>query len=165
MVDIMMTLAIFPNCFVFIGKKELASFPLFGYFYRRTNLLVDRKSLKSRKEVFVKAAQKIDEGIGLCIYPEGGVPGEDVLLGNFKSGAFRLAVEKQIPIVPVTFPDNKRHLPYDFSKGSPGILRAVVHEFIYPNAHTMEEEQRLKTICYETLKNELETTTESIVKI
>ncbi len=154
--DIMMTLAIFPNCFMFIGKKELKMFPLFGYFYKRTNLLVDRKSLKSRKEVFKKAAQKIDEGISLCIYPEGRVPNEGLILGVFKNGAFKLAVEKQIPIIPVTFLDNKRHLPNDFSKGSPGILRTIVHEFIYPQEKTAREALKMKKICYETLKREIE---------
>lgn len=157
MIDIMMTLAMFPNCFLFIGKRELAKLPLFGYFYKRTNLLVDRTSLRSRKQVFERGAERIDQGQGLCIYPEGGVPAESVVLGKFKSGAFRLAVEKGISIIPVTFLNNKRHLPYNFNKGYPGILKAIVHPFLKPLENKDSEIDRLKDECYnlifETLNN------------
>lgn len=156
MIDIMMTLALFPNCFLFIGKKELAKIPLFGYFYRKTNLLVDRKSPRSRKDVFERAASKLDEGVGLCIFPEGGVPKEEITLAPFKNGAFKLAAEKRLPIIPVTFPDNKRHLPFDFSKGSPGVLRAVIHPFIEPQGEGPAEVERLKNECYATLRAGLE---------
>lgn len=147
MVDIMMTFALFPNCFLFIGKKELAKMPLFGYFYKRTNLLVDRQNLRSRKDVLDRAAKKVDEGIGICIYPEGGVPSEEVELAPFKQGAFRLSVEKGLTIIPVTYPDNKRHLPFVFTKGYPGVLRAVIHPFISPQGDGPEEMDRLKKEC------------------
>lgn len=157
MIDIMMTLALFPNCFLFIGKKELAKFPLFGYFYKKTNLLVDRKSMRSRKTVFDRAGKKIDEGYGLCIYPEGGVPDTDVDLAPFKSGAFRLAVEKGIAIIPVSYPDNKRHLPFEWSKGGPGVLRAIVHPFIVPKGDEEGEVERLMEKCYEAIASGLST--------
>lgn len=147
MVDIMMTLAIFPNCFLFIGKKELARLPVFGYFYRRTNLLVDRGSISSKRSVLARGAAKIESGIGLCIYPEGGIPDAHIELAPFKNGAFKLSAEKGVTIIPVTFPDNKRHLPYDFSRGYPGILRAIVHPFITPENDGSDEVERLKAEC------------------
>lgn len=121
--------------------------PLFGYFYKKTNLLVDRSSMRSRKTVFDRAAVKIDEGYGLCIYPEGGVPEPDVELAPFKTGAFRLAVDKGITIIPVSYPDNKKHLPFDFTKGGPGLLRAIVHPFLEPKSNDAEEVQRLMEDC------------------
>ncbi|WP_417609580.1 lysophospholipid acyltransferase family protein [Owenweeksia hongkongensis] len=162
MIDIMMTLALFPNCFLFIGKKELAKFPLFGYFYKKTNLLVDRKSMRSRKTVFDRAAVKIDEGYGLCIFPEGGVPDTDVVLAPFKTGAFRLAVNKQITIIPVSFLDNKKHLPFDFAKGGPGILRAVVHPFIVPNSAEEHEVEILMEKCREAILSGLSVSENSL---
>ncbi len=156
MMDIMMTLAVFPNCFLFIGKKELTKLPLFGYFYRKTNLLVDRSSLRSRRDVFDRAARKVDEGLGLCIYPEGGVPKEDVLLAPFKNGAFKLSVEKSVPIIPVAYPDNKRHFPFSFTKGYPGVCRAIVHPFLVPREKTEAEIFRLKESCYDTLLQSLQ---------
>lgn len=121
--------------------------PLFGYFYKKTNLLVDRKSMRSRKTVFDRAAVKIEEGYGLCIYPEGGVPEPGVELAPFKTGAFRLAADKQITIIPVSYPDSKKHLPFDFAKGGPGILRAIVHPFIVPGHNVEGEVERLMDAC------------------
>ncbi len=155
MADIMMTLALFPNCFLFIGKKELTKLPLFGYFYKRTNILVDRKSLSSRKDVFLRAGQKLDEGIGVCIYPEGGVPKENIVLAPFKAGAFKLAVEKKISIIPITYLDNKRHLPFTFAKGFPGQVRAIVHPFLDAKSESNDEVGRLREDCYKIIHSAL----------
>ena len=131
MTDIMLMLAVVRNPFVFVGKKELSKIPLFGFFYKRTCILVDRNSSKSRGEVFMRAQKRLNQGLSICIFPEGGVPhDESVLLDEFKDGAFRLAIEHQIPIVPITFPDNKKRFSYTFFSGSPGLMRAKVHRFI-----------------------------------
>jgi 1-acyl-sn-glycerol-3-phosphate acyltransferase len=48
----------------------------------------------------VLIAQKNQSRLSICIFPEGGVPDdESILLDTFKDGAFRLAIEHQIPIV------------------------------------------------------------------
>ena len=128
MVDIMLMLAVVKNPFVFVGKQELAKIPLFGFFYKRTCILVDRGCSKSRLEVFNQAQKRINRGLSVCIFPEGGVPNdESIVLDTFKDGAFRLAIEHQIPIVPITFGDNKKRFSYTFFSGSPGIMRVKVH--------------------------------------
>lgn len=127
MLDIPLNMVLVPRPFLFIGKVELAKLPLFGFFYRRTNILVDRSSMRSRKEALEKAAMKLDEGYSMCIYPEGGVPAHDVPLGKFKEGAFRLATEKQIPLLPITFVDNKLAYPYRWNLGGPRLLRCTIH--------------------------------------
>lgn len=153
--DILLMLALFPNCFLFIGKKELTKFPLFGYFYKRTNILVDRKSLRSRRDVFDRAGLKIDDGIGVCIYPEGGVPKKRPLLGEFKNGAFKLSVEKNVEIIPITFFDNDKRLPFTFAKGGPGVLRTRIHKFISPDPKGNDEINRLKNECFKTIHEAL----------
>lgn len=157
MVDIMLTLAVFPNPFLFIGKKELASMPLFGYFYKRTNILVDRSSLSSRKQVFQKSADKLDEGLGLCIYPEGLAPREEITLAPFKMGAFRLAASKGVTIIPATYLDCKTKFPFNFFKGYPGRLRVVVHPFLKPRENNPAEAERLKEECYRLILQPLQT--------
>ena len=158
MIDIMLTLALFDNCFVFIGKKELASLPLFGYFCRKTNLLVDRRSLSSRKAVMDKARRKLEEDIGLCVFPEGGVPEDsDETLARFKNGAFVLAAEYNLPVIPVSYPDNKKHFPFNWWKGYPGFLRAHVHSFILPRENTKAEVDRMREECYQTILQTLQT--------
>lgn len=130
MADIMLMLAVVKNPFVFVGKKELAKIPLFGFFYKRTSILVDRDSAKSRYDVYEQAQRRLNQGLSICIFPEGKVPEEHILLDEFKDGAFRLAIEHQIPIVPMTFLDNKERFSYTFFSGSPGIMRVKMHDFI-----------------------------------
>jgi 1-acyl-sn-glycerol-3-phosphate acyltransferase len=131
MTDIMLMLAAVKNPFVFVGKMSLAKIPLFGFFYKRTSILVDRSSSKSKMEVFNEAQKRINRGLSICIFPEGGVPqDESILLDTFKDGAFRLAVEHELPIVPLVFPDNKKRLSYTFYSGSPGLLRVKILPYV-----------------------------------
>ena len=151
MADIMLMLAITRNPFVFVGKVELVKIPLFGFFYKRTCILVDRKSSKSRMEVFNRAQKRLEQGLSICIFPEGGVPeDESILLDDFKDGAFRLAIEHQIPIVPITFADNKKRFSYRFLSGSPGIMRVKMHRFIETAGCNIEDKKDLKHIKQQT---------------
>ena len=143
MVDIMLMLVSVKNPFVFVGKKELAKIPLFGFFYKRTCILVDRSSAKSRQAVFLRAQKRLKQGLSICIFPEGGVPEEHVVLDSFKDGAFRLAINHQIPIVPMTFCDNKKRFSYTFFSGGPGRMRARIHEFLSTESLTIEDTKAL----------------------
>jgi len=145
MTDIMLMLAITKNPFVFVGKKELAKIPIFGFFYKRSCILVDRNSSRSRFEVFEQAQKRLSQGLSVCIFPEGGVTeDESVLLDEFKDGAFRLAIDHQIPVVPMTFADNKKRFSFTFFSGSPGIMRAKVHKFIPTQGLTHDDKKDLK---------------------
>jgi 1-acyl-sn-glycerol-3-phosphate acyltransferase len=143
MTDIMLMLVAIKNPFVFVGKKELAKFPLFGFFYKRTCILVDRSNPKSRQAVFKSAQRRLNQGLSICIFPEGGVPEEHIELDSFKDGAFRLAVNHKIPVVPLTFLDNKRRFSYTFFSGSPGRMRAIIHPFIKTENLSVENTKQL----------------------
>lgn len=156
MVDIMLMLAIIKNPFVFVGKKELAKIPLFGFFYKRTCILVDRGCVKSRRDVFEAAQQRINRGLSVCIFPEGGVPDDEtIVLDHFKDGAFRLALEHQIPIVPITFPDNKKRFSFTFLSGSPGQMRAYLHQAIATNGLGQESKKLIKEKVHQTILHQL----------
>lgn len=155
MIDIMLMLSINENPFVFVGKKELAKIPLFGFFYKRTCILVDRTSSKSRMEVFERAQKRLNQRMSICIFPEGGVPDERILLDEFKDGAFRLAIEHEIPVVPMTFYDNKKRFSYTFFSGSPGILRAKVHHFFETKNKPADYKKNLKSEVRALILNEL----------
>jgi len=147
MMDIMLMLAIMPNPFVFVGKQELVKIPIFGFFYKRTCILVDRNSTKSRKAVFDRAQKRLNQGLSICIYPEGGVSeDQSILLDAFKDGAFRLAIDHQIPIIPMSLPDNKAHFPYVFFAGKPGLLRVQIHPFISTQGLSLSGKDDLKQL-------------------
>lgn len=145
MMDIMMMLYLAKSPFVFVGKKELARMPIFGYFYKRTCILVDRANVKSRHAVFNECQRRIQQGNSICIFPEGGIPDDtSIVLDTFKDGAFRLAIEHQMPIVPISFPDNKKKFSYVFFSGYPGILRAFIHPVEQTKGLQLNNKQQLK---------------------
>ena len=158
MMDIMLMLSVIKQPFVFIGKKELGRIPVFGFFYRRTCILVDRTKQKSRMEAFEEAQRRLKQENSVCIFPEGGVPDDQsIILDEFKDGAFRLAIEHQIPIVPITFHDNKKRFSYKTFSGGPGTLRVKIHHFIDTKklALTCRKDLKLQTrkIILEELKD------------
>ncbi len=157
MADIMLMLVSVKNPFVFVGKKELAKIPLFGFFYKRTCILVDRSSPESRKAVFLRAQRRLKSGLSICIFPEGGVPDDlSVVLDEFKDGAFRLAINHKIPIVPITFLDNKKRWSYTFFSGSPGKMRCIIHKFIETSKLSTDDTKELNKEARNIILNELE---------
>ncbi|WP_340201189.1 lysophospholipid acyltransferase family protein [Ascidiimonas sp. W6] len=156
MTDIMLMLRTSHNPFVFVGKKELAKIPLFGLFYKRVCIMVDRTSAKSRTAVYKRAQARLNSGLSICIFPEGGVPDdESILLDEFRDGAFRLAIEYQIPVVPISFADNKKRFPFRFFGGSMGKMRVQVHHFLPTKGMKIENKTVLKEQAYTVIKNQL----------
>ena len=157
MMDILLMLHLAKSPFVFVGKAELAKIPLFGFFYKRTCILVDRGNARSRKLVFDQAQRRLSQGFSICIFPEGGVPNDlSLVLDTFKDGAFRLAIDHHLPIVPVTFYDNKKRFPYTFLKGMPGVLRAKVHYFIPTDMMVQEDRKDLRERTRDVILKELQ---------
>lgn len=156
MADIMLMLYVTKNPFVFVGKQELAKIPLFGFFYKRTCILVDRNNARSRLEVFQQAEEKLQRGLSVCIFPEGGVPDESMVLDTFKDGAFRLAIEHNIPIAPMTFHDNKKRFSFTLLSGGPGRMRVKIHNVIPTKLLEMEDRRMLKLQTREIILNELQ---------
>lgn len=156
MIDIMMMLVIIKQPFIFVGKRELAKIPIFGFFYRKTNITVDRNCVKSKQDVVNEARRRLDMGMSICIFPEGGVPADRSLtLDTFKDGAFRLAIAHHIPIVPITFYDNKKRFSYKFVSGSPGKLRVKIHEFISTKGMQPGDRRDLRNQTREVIFQEL----------
>jgi 1-acyl-sn-glycerol-3-phosphate acyltransferase len=152
----MVMLSIAKNPFVFVGKKELAKIPVFGFFYKRTCIIVDRNNSRSKKEVFEEARRRLSKGLDVCIFPEGLVPDdESIVLSEFKKGAFRLAIEHQIPVVPLSFMDSKKRFSYTFFSGKPGQLQVKVHPFIQTQGLTLKNKDSIKNKTFELIRSGL----------
>ena len=160
LLDPFVLIALSKKPIVFVGKKELSKIPIFGFFYRRTVIMVDRSSFKSRKAVFEIAKKRLRNGVSMAIFPEGLVPTEDVVLAPFKKGAFSLAIEFQIPIIPQVYYDCKRFFSWDFFKGRPGVLRVHQHDFIETKGMSSKQDMdALKNKTFHILYNDLENDT------
>jgi 1-acyl-sn-glycerol-3-phosphate acyltransferase len=145
---------------IFVGKTGIERIPLFGHMYGRLHITVDRKKLKSRYESIKRSLEAIDEGKNLVIFPEGGMTSEkEPTMAKFKDGAFRIAIEKQIAIVPVTIPYNWIILPPDQFLLRWHKLKVVFHEPLETKGMTLADvdtlKQRLFTIIDRELKQHL----------
>ncbi len=143
------------NPIVFVGKKELVKIPIFGFFYKRVVIMVDRSSPKSRKRVFEMAKKRLQGGTSIGIFPEGLVPSKDVVLAPFKKGAFSLAIEYQIPVVPQTYYDGKRLFSWNFLKGGLGTFRVKQHKFIDTRGVKISDVEKIKENTFQAIYNEL----------
>src|SRR6266545_7169186 len=109
--------AVFPRRTVSAGKREIGKIPIFGWFYRLSgNLIIDRGDARQARDSLQAAAEAMRaERIAVWFMPEGHRNTAAELL-PFKSGAFRLAVAAQAPIIPIVaepltvIADTKRRL-------------------------------------------------------
>lgn len=156
--DIIASYLVVPNYFVFMGKQELDKAPLFRIFFREMNILVDRSSNIGSHRAFMRAGADIDKGDSVFLFPEGTISSFGKLRG-FKNGAFKLAIEKQVPIVPVTFLNNWKLLQnggFFKAHGRPGISRVVVHEPVSTLGMTEKDLVSLRTKVCDIMQAELE---------
>ncbi len=83
-----------------LAKVEMSKIPLFGYIYKAGSILVTRQELKSRKESITKMLEVLNNGLHLCLYPEGTRNKTNEPIARFYDGAFKIAIEAQKPIIP-----------------------------------------------------------------
>lgn len=150
-------LGFLPINFVFVGKSELGRIPMFGYMFRKLHVTVNRKSMKDRYQALQKSMKAVDEGHSLVMFPEGGVMSEEPpKMARFKEGPFRVAIEKQIPVIPVTIPYNWLILPDDDSfLLYPQTCYVVVHEAIPTKGLTIDDLPALRDRVYAIIDQEL----------
>ncbi|WP_425390191.1 lysophospholipid acyltransferase family protein [Ekhidna sp.] len=150
-------LGLFPLPFKFVGKSSLARIPIFGYMYRTLHITVNRSSYRSRARSLVKAREAIADGFNLGFFPEGGIRlTEYPNMVDFKDGAFKLSVENNIPIVPVTLPDNYLILPDDdLFNIRRKKCRITYHEPIWPNGDTENDVKQLREEVFRVIQSGL----------
>ncbi|MEM7160821.1 MAG: lysophospholipid acyltransferase family protein [Bacteroidota bacterium] len=146
--DIVYMYRVIKTHYKFMAKAELSSWPLFGIFFKmKSDIAVHRRNKQLAGQALVEADQSIKEGISIAFFAEGTIPMNTPQLGAFKNGAFKIAIENQVPIVPITFLSNWRRMgePMVFtSKGSPGLCRAVIHDAIPTKGLMMDEMTELR---------------------
>ncbi|MFT6064996.1 MAG: 1-acyl-sn-glycerol-3-phosphate acyltransferase [Paraglaciecola sp.] len=155
MMDPFVLISLSKNPIVFVGKMEFVKIPIFGFFYKRVVIMVDRSNPESRKKVYEMAKKKLKNGTSMAIFPEGLVPTENIVLAPFKNGAFSLAIEFDIPIVPQIYYDCKRLFSWDFFKGSPGVFRIHQHKFIETTGLTKDDVFALRQQTFQLIEADL----------
>ena len=142
--------------FKFIGKMQVNEIPVLGYIFKNLHIMVDRDSKDSRRQTYIDSFQSIDEGYSIGIFPEGGIETEKVpRLAPFKNGAFAMALEKQVPILPVSLIG-----AYKIMKGSFFIswspCEIICHKPIPTDGYTKNDIEKFKDKCFKILQKELD---------
>ncbi|KAF8933874.1 1-acylglycerol-3-phosphate O-acyltransferase [Haplosporangium gracile] len=117
--DMMVLGRVFPKHCVVMAKKELLYFPFLGVFMKLSNaIFIDRKNHKKAIESTIQAVADMKKhNSGIWIFPEGTRSRLDKAdLLPFKKGAFHLAIQAQLPILPI-ISEGYSHI-YDSSKRS-----------------------------------------------
>ena len=132
-------------------------------------ILVDRSSSRSRHGVYVQAKEVLSKGYSVCIFPEKEYIDESILLNPFKHGAFKIAIEHQLPICPMVFLDCKRKFPWYTTHGYPGDLRVDIHSPLTTVGLTQKDVpdllQKTYNLIYSELKNDPEQTAVNAIDV
>ncbi|MFC7667911.1 lysophospholipid acyltransferase family protein [Hymenobacter humi] len=111
-IDIMMLFKYIPGFLQMMGKASLAKVPVWGPIFGRVYITVDRSSAVSRGRAMVEARRALAAGQSIAIFAEGRIspnPGKELL--PLRDGAFQLAIEAGVPLVPVGMPLNHMFMP------------------------------------------------------
>ena len=153
--DITAMVLLCPSDFSFMGKMELLNNPVTGMFFKTIDIPLNRQSRISAFKAFKRADHELRNGRSMAIFPEGHI-GEEFPphLYDFKNGPFKLALENQVPIVPVII-HNAWQIFWDDGKvlGSrPGIIEVDVLSPIATAGLHLEHADQLKDDVYERIK-------------
>ena len=110
MADILVLYLLFVP-YKWVSKKENFSIPLIGWLMRLNKYIeLDRASRESQVRLMRRAAEYLGKNSSLLMFPEGTRhPGGK--LGTFKEGAFRMALDNQVDIIPIVLDGTARALP------------------------------------------------------
>jgi 1-acyl-sn-glycerol-3-phosphate acyltransferase len=111
LLDIPISCPYVPGANKTIAKASFTKVPLFGLFYRKGSVIVDRSDPKSRSKSFEEMIQVLQSGMHMCIYPEGTRNRTNQLLKPFYDGAFRLAARTQHAIIPCIIRGTREAMP------------------------------------------------------
>ncbi|MCS5491843.1 1-acyl-sn-glycerol-3-phosphate acyltransferase [Algoriphagus sp. CAU 1643] len=115
-----------------LGKKELSKIPFFGWVVGKFAIWVDRTSSESRKESLGKLITTLSKGKSVVVAPEGTRNDTSETLLPFHKGAFRLAIETKIPILPMAVIGADRIMRRGSLLLRPGKVRIYFSQAIHP---------------------------------
>jgi 1-acyl-sn-glycerol-3-phosphate acyltransferase len=132
-------------CFVgrrigLLAKKELLKVPILGYGMTYVNVMaIDRSNRERAIETVQAATARIHAGVSFAVFAEGtrARPGE---LLPFKKGAFYMAIEAKVPIVPVAIKNTDQLMGKGTGTAYPGTIEMVLLKPIETKDLTTDED-------------------------
>lgn len=119
--------------FKWLMKKSLEKVPMVGYTCKTVgHIFVDDSSVAGIKQTIADAEKMLKQGMSVVIFPEGSRTHDGQMI-PFKRGAFMLAVEFKLPVVPITINGAYKVMPRNTYNITPGIITLTIHKPIVPD--------------------------------
>lgn len=110
-----------------VMKAELRRVPFVAAGCRAIgHIFIDRSDPDQARKAINQAVAQLQPGTGILFFPEG-TRSRDGHLLPFKKGAFRVAVDQQLPILPMTVSGTREVLPAGSLSLRPGTVRLKIH--------------------------------------
>ena len=139
-----------------LGKTEMGNVPVFGFIYKYAVVRVDRGSADNRAKSVRNMKSILKKGISIIVFPEGTFNLTPNPLKDFYDGAFRVAIEAQMPIKPILFPDSYDRMHYrSLFSLTPGKNRAIFLEEIPVAGLSQRDMPVLKQRVYDLMDGKL----------
>lgn len=135
-----------------LGKKELASIPIFGFLISNVAVWVDRKDADSKKLSIQKLKSTLSDGTSIVVAPEGTRNESSQALLPFQNGAFKLAVETGMSIMPMAIIGAGKLMNKKSLLIKPGTIHIYFSKHISPKTSLSEEIALLKDKAYNRLE-------------
>lgn len=156
--DIILMYGVVPHKFRFLGKAEILRWPVINWVFRKMDIPVERTNKTKAYKSLERCGKALDRGDVIIIFPEGGWDPKNKGLQRFKNGAFKLAIEKNVPVVPMTYATNYQlfcdHTDLLFN-GRPGVARTIIHEPIQTKKLTHDDLVSLRKQAFKAINSEL----------
>ena len=109
-----------------IAKKELKHMPIIGQMMAAAGVIfIDRKDKEKAIEAMKPAVEALKNGTSIIIFPEG-TRSYDYTLGAFKKGAFHLAMQAKVPLVPIVIKNAHDAMPRGTNLFRPAVVETIV---------------------------------------
>ncbi|MGB1207275.1 MAG: lysophospholipid acyltransferase family protein [Chitinophagales bacterium] len=154
--DVPIVAATLSHKFVALAKKEAGDIPVMGYLFKALCVLVDRKDKESRKNSVIELKKRAAKGLSLLVFPEGTFSDakREVIL-PFHTGAFRLAIELQQPVVPIALVGTRSLFTNDKLPLRPCTITMIYGEPISIEGLTLDDAHTLRDQVFEQIENTL----------
>ncbi|HEY9712487.1 MAG TPA: lysophospholipid acyltransferase family protein [Chroococcales cyanobacterium] len=151
--------------FKWVSKVEISKVPLIGWnMYLNQYVLLKRGDMKSIKEMMTECKEWLNKGVSVMLFPEG-TRSENGQIQTFRDGAFRMAVDCNVPVVPIVIEGTDQILkkgakylnfhqninikvlpPIDPAQfdGSSGKMRSYVHKVMVDTLFEMHEKSGIR---------------------
>jgi len=137
-IEVLLLCKLLRRDFIGIGKEEIRNYPLFGRaFALAGTVFIDRFDPGKAVEALRPAIEALRSGLSIAIAPEG-TRSPSPRLGRFKKGAFYIAMQAQVPVVPIVFRNTSDALPKHGAVIRPTVIEVVVHPPIPTTRWTRE---------------------------